>query len=241
MTIDQRIVRLRAFALSILAEKRLRVDLSPGEAEALADANSINDALVLLERRKAQRRFTYPPLTNTPRIVRGGTFDAQNSTRNLDERTISHSPRTSTHEYPPPVKRASESNSASLAAICFLSITGVWSYLVAAIAAQSTLVSGGDMRRAIISLIIAALGLAFGVRNAAHLGEETAIIGSRHRWSLQLFIALLSLLVFIAGRSAEHSVGFRLDSLVRPYSLLIWAVVTLSAFAVLRRKRTVRQ
>lgn len=90
------------------------------------------------------------------------------------------------------------------------------------------------MRRAIISLIIAALGLAFGVRNAAHLGEETAIIASRHRWSLQLFIALLSLLVFIAGRSAEHSVGFRLDSLVRPYSLLIWAGLTLLA-AVPRR------
>jgi hypothetical protein len=237
LTIDQRIVRLRAFALSTLAEKRLGVDLSPGEAEALVDAKSINDALVLLERRKAQKRFTYPPLTNTPRIVRGDTFDAQNP----DERTISPSPRTSPLEYPPPVRRAGESNSTSPTAIGILSITGVWSYLVAAIAARSTLVSGGDMPRAIISLLIAALGVAFGARSAAHLGEWTAVVASRHWWSLQSFIALLGLLVFITGHFAEQSVGFRLDSLLFPYSLLIWAGMTLSAFAVLRRKRTVPQ
>ena len=138
-------------------------------------------------------------------------------------------------------KRADGRKPTSLATIGVLSVTGVWSYLVATIAARSTLMSGGDMPRGALSLVVAALALALGVRSATLVGEETAIVASRHKWSLQFFIALLGLLVFIAARTSEQQTGFRVDTLIHLYSLLIWLAVTLLVFTVLRKTRAVRR
>jgi hypothetical protein len=240
VTIEERIARLRALAVSRLAEKRLGVDLSPGEALALADGNSISDALILLERRMERKPFAYAPLKSKPMIISGDPLGAKTMAAIGDEHTKPPFSGRNQYRYPP-TKRVVGQQSVSIAAISVLSIAGVWCYLVAAIAAQSSLISGRDMPNVAISLSIAGFAIALGLRSGALVSTAAAIVGSRPRWSLHLGIAFLGVLAFLVFGFAAHSTGFQVDTLIRPYALLIWLGVTLSAFTVLRPTRPGRE
>ncbi len=235
MTINERIARLRALAVSILAEKRLGVDLSPGEAIALADANSINDALILLERRIERKPFAYPPITNKPGIV-SGPHPATKTRTQIDgeQPTVPLRPD-SRYRYPSQTKPAGDRRSVPIVSVAVLSITGIWSYLVGAIAVQLSLTSDGDIPKVAASLVLAGVALVLGLCSATLLYRCAGTVALRHRWSLHFLIGLAGLLVFVVARFGDQVGAFRLDVLTHWYSLLTWVGVTLLTFGTLRQ------
>jgi hypothetical protein len=229
--------RLRLAAFSILAKHETGLSVAPTEAEnwLARFPTSLGDALDAFS------------LDVVPRIQARAITPIRGSARveaDVEEGPVQLSRERSTalsllgvRPGDAPIKQASAPKSASLVAVSVLSLTSVWSFLIAAIAAQSTLLRAGDLPGAALLLLFAGLGVALGVRSASLLGAEAAIVAPGHRSRLQLLFALLGLVVFLIARFIEQRLGaIWLETLIQPSSLSIWLGLTLTAFLLLRRR-----
>jgi hypothetical protein len=230
LTIDDRIARLRAVAVSTLAEKRLGIALSPGEAVALADAHTINDALLFLQRQMERKRAP----ARTTLVIIGDALHLNHPVQTRPERRSSNSTEDTGGQQEVGENRMSNAKPVLIATLWIASIAAVWSYLLAVIAADNMFSTGGYASHT-PDLLVAGLALLLGVYGAHLVRSAHAIVPRGQKRGLQFLTPLLALLVFSVARSAGKMTGVSLSSLLHYYALLIWLGVTLPALAILRR------
>jgi hypothetical protein len=220
--------RIRLAAFRALARREIGLSIGPSEAESWLTRfpTSLADALDALgdeaARVAAAPRIT--PMRHSARLDQ----DEQSIQPRRERSPIVASPKVSSINALP--KQASDHTSPIMAGI--LALVCVWSFLIAAIAAQRALSSGRAWPENAQALGITVLATSVGILYSHIVATESGIASGVWRLSVQLLLPLLGVAAFLAARIAEQRFNaLWSETVVHPVPLLIWLALFLFGWA----------